>query len=300
MTVASVILPDSTPVSLESPYGYETVLERPGHFRSTVILSPINQRIQVLDYEASDLGAFAAELLRVANLNGYGKIWLKARRREEAGLNAVGFESEAYIPRYFKGEDAVIMAMYPRPERRIRPNLAEEEKALAEATAGPPKRTAPALPPGYVSSLFKVSDATDLASLYEQVFPTYPYPISDPAYLIRTAATHIAYRLIRNPQGLVVAAASAETNPAYQTAEMTDFAALPSERGKGLALSLLLNLEVDAQQRFGTQCFYTVARAAAPGMLRTFHHGGYVPSGTLVNNCSIAGGFETMLVFHKP
>jgi putative beta-lysine N-acetyltransferase len=287
-------------VSLESPYGHETVIEQSGQFRATVILSPINERIQVLEYHAQDLEAFSRELVRVANLNGYGKIWLKARQREEAGLNRAGFESEAHIPRFFKGEDAVIVAQYPRPERRVRSNHEEEVKALAEAISGLPKRIAPALPAGYESSLFKESDASDLARLYEEVFPTYPFPISDPAYLIKTARTHIAYRIIRDAEGRVVAAASAETNPAYRNAEMTDFAALPSQRGKGLALSLLLSLEEDARNRFGTECFYTIARAAAPGMLRTFHHAGYVYSGALVNNCSIAGGFETMLVFHRP
>src|SRR5690606_41371481 len=54
MAASSVILPDSTRVDLDSPYGFETPLEQPGRFKATLVLSPINQRIQVLNYQVDD------------------------------------------------------------------------------------------------------------------------------------------------------------------------------------------------------------------------------------------------------
>ncbi len=300
MTASTVILPDSTRLDLEQPYGHEIQMKQAGKFEATVVLSPINQRLHVLDFSGPDHAALVAELQRLALLNGFGKVWLKALASGERALVEAGFEIEARIPRYFKGEDAILLALFPLPERRLRPAEAEEEAALKKATNGPPKGSPPPLPEGYRTALFTAGDAPALTRLYAEVFPTYPFPITDPAYLIRTAETNIAYRLVWNAEEKLVAAASAETSPTNLNAEMTDFAALPSERGKGLALHLLFRLEDDARERFGTQCFYTIARAAAPGMVRTFHHAGYVHSGTLVNNCSIAGGFETMLVLHRP
>jgi len=300
MAKFEVILPDSSTLQLDSPYGHQVPMAQEGKFQANVVLSPINQRIQVKDHTAVDYGAFVEELARVALLNGYGKVWIKARASEEADLVGAGFEVEARIPGFFSGEDATLLALFPLPERRHRPKLADEEQALAKATSGPPRGSAPPLPEGYRTALFNPQDASALAALYGEVFPTYPFPITDPSYLIQTAESHVAYRLIWNEKGELVAAASAEANPDLHNAEMTDFAALPSERGKGLALRLLFQLHEDAKKRFGTECFYTIARAAAPGMLRTFHHAGYVYSGALVNNCSIAGGFETMLVFHRP
>jgi putative beta-lysine N-acetyltransferase len=193
------------------------------------------------------------------------------------------------------------MALFTDPVRRERPSRAEEETILAGAFAGPAgTKQVHDLPEGYRTALFTEGDAPALAALYKEVFPTYPYPIDDPAYLVETARSHIVYRLVWNQEGRLVAAASAETNPKLRNAEMTDFASLPSERGKGLAQYLLRVLEQDARDRFDIRCFYTIARALSFGILRTFHHAGYVLTGTLVNNCNIAGKFETMHLLCRP
>src|SRR5690606_29097927 len=101
MAAATVILPDTTPLALDSHYGHELVIEEEGAYKATVVLSPINQRIQVLAYQAPRPEAFAAELERLAKLNNYGKVWIKARRSEETQLVGAGFEVEARIPGFF-------------------------------------------------------------------------------------------------------------------------------------------------------------------------------------------------------
>lgn len=299
-TTTRVTLPARGVVDGASIYGYEHKIEVPGSYTCRVLLSPVNERLQVLSYDAADAAALRDALLELANLNDYGKVYIKVRGGDRAAFEAAGFAPEARIPRYFLGEEAWCMALYPRCERRARPNTADEERILAEATQGPADSRRRELPPGYSSTLFDAKDAPELAALYGEVFSTYPYPITDPAYLRETARDNVVYRLVRNAAGHVVAAASAETTPALRNAEMTDFASLPSERGKGLAQFLLAALEDDARARFGIECFFTVARASQPGMLKTFHKAGYLYSGALVNNCTIGGGFETMLVFYKP
>jgi putative beta-lysine N-acetyltransferase len=79
---------------------------------------------------------------------------------------------------------------------------------------------------------------------------------------------------------------------------MTDFATLPSQRGVGLAKHILAALEGDMAER-GIHNLYTIARARSAGMNRVFYNRGYAWTGTLVNNCHIAGQFEDMHVWCK-
>ena len=299
MTEWKVVLPDGSERELDQPYGVEAAIENPGLFRAKVILSPLNRRVQVKDYDAQDYSAMAAELRALATANGYGKVWVKARASEREELELAGFAYEAVIPGFYDGQDAVSMAIFAAEDRCERPHRMKEEEILAHACSGSPRDDFRPLPESHTSAIFTPGDAEDLAALYAEVFPTYPYPITEPEYLRKTAASHIIYRLVRNETGQLVAAASAEVMPELHNSEMTDFASLPSERGKGLAQFLLRMLEEDAKERFGVRHMYTIARALSFGMLRTFHNCGYLHSGTLVNNCNISGQFETMHVFYR-
>ena len=118
----------------------------------------------------------------------------------------------------------------------------------------------------------------------------------DPAYVEETMQSHVVYRLVRDSSGSLVAAASAETSLEHRNAEMTDFATLPSQRGLGLAQHLLAALEHDMADR-GIRSLYTIARARSAGMNRVFYNRGYELTGTLVNNCHIAGQLEDMHVW---
>jgi len=79
---------------------------------------------------------------------------------------------------------------------------------------------------------------------------------------------------------------------------MTDFATLPSERGKGLASILLNNLEEEARKR-GTEYFYTIARSRSFGMNKVFKRAGYEYTGKLINNCNMCGEIENMYIWCK-
>lgn len=272
------------------------VLDGPGYCLE-LIASDLNRRLQVKGGEVDDVEAAVAALGDRATASGYGKVFWKVRSGLAEPLEGAGFVREAVIPGFFAGDDAAVMGLFVDPERAQQPHLAEEEEILAGVTARPPAPEPKDLPPGYAESVAGPADADDLAGLYRQVFASYPYPIFDPAYLARTMASHIVYRLIRDGDGRLVAAASGEMMAEHHNAEMTDFATLPDQRGHGLALRLLAGLE-EAMEARGIGCRYTIARARSFGMNRVFHNRGYRFSGTLVNNCHISGDFEDMHVWH--
>jgi putative beta-lysine N-acetyltransferase len=311
----SVVLPDGAIHPLAEPYGHE-IHHAEKFFEVALILSPINLRVQVLSYEVQDpekgIPLLSVFLIGLAECNAFGKIWVKARSAHRLNFERAGFRFEGECLAFFAdATNSSFMAYYPLAERLQRPvasledrNILTAEKgtlaeAIALGTAGIKDRDFFALPKGYSSRLFAPEDAPILAALYDEIFPTYPYPINTPRYLVETAATHILYRLVFNEQGELVAAASAETDGENKNAEMTDFATLPSQRGYGLGQYLLQELEKDAARIYGIRTFYTIARIASVGVMRIFFKLGYQYKGTLTNNCTISGQFETMVLLQK-
>lgn len=267
-------------------------------YSADLIASELNQRLQVTAYQGPDLAGLAEALAARGETLGFGKVWLKARRADRAALEAAGFEQEATIGGYFGGEDAEVMARFLNPERRQRPALGDQLRILETVTSRPPDPSLSPLPEGYATARAVEGDAIELAELYRAVFASYPFPITDPGYLVDTIRSHVRYRILRDHDGRVVAAASAETVPEHGSAEMTDFATLPDQRGLGLAQHLLAGLE-ETMAREGVEHLFTIARARSTGMNRVFYNRGYVLTGTLVNNCHIAGRFEDMHVWSR-
>ena len=165
-----------------------------------------------------------------------------------------------------------------------------EEKAAGAAAALPdtPLTIRPA----------RESDVESLATVYQQVFESYPFPIHEPDYLLETMDSHVQYFGVFDDTQLV-AASSAEMDTTAQNAEMTDFATLPDYRGQGLALHLLETMEQHMRD-LGIKTGYTIARALSAGMNITFAKHGYHYGGTLTNNTNICGRIESMNVWYKP
>jgi len=267
-------------------------------FDAKILLSPLNQRIQVLDYESNNAESLVKTLENGASDADFGKVFLKAPVHERPEFEEAGMVAEATINGYFAGQPAVVMSLFLDDERMQRP-FAEEEESILAAIRSKPTTTQPTeTPDGHTMSRATTADADDLAGLYDRVFASYPFPITEPDYLASTMKSHVVYRIVRNEAGDIVAAASAEMDLERRNAEMTDFATLPETRGLGLAQLLLSALEHDMARR-GIGNLYTVARARSAGMNRVFFNNDYSWTGTLVNNCHIAGGFEDMHVWCK-
>jgi putative beta-lysine N-acetyltransferase len=265
-------------------------------FTVQMVVSDFNQRIQILDYQAREPGAMIRDLVAEAHRRGYGKIFLKAPVFDREELEDAGMVFEATIAGYFSGRPAVVMSLYLNDDRMERPFESEQDDILETIASHPPNPSVPDLPDGYQMAVAEAYDVGELASLYRTVFDSYPFPITDPDYLLSTMNSHVVYRIVRDAEGDVVAAASAETCRRYHNAEMTDFATLPSQRGLGLAQHILAALEEDMAV-CSIPNLYTVARARSVGMNRVFYNRGYSMTGTLVNNCHISGRFEDMHVW---
>ena len=275
----------------------DTVVRLSGDgWEAEVILSDHNRRLQVLSHGGPNLAGLVGGLRREAESHGFGKVFLKAMPLERPALEAAGMTAEATIWRYFRDADAVVMSLFLGPERLHRPFAEEEAEILEAVTARPPETEPRDLPVGYVEATATEADVADLARLYDRVFASYPFPITDSGYLEATMRSHVVYRIIRNASGEVVAAASAETDVEQGHAELTDFATRPDQRGHGLALRLLAGLEQEMGER-GIEGLYTIARARSFGMNRVFYNRGWEFTGTLVNNCHIAGRLEDMHVW---
>ena len=267
-------------------------------FAAEIIISELNGRIQVTGYRAGDPAALAVALERRAREAGVEKIFLKGRRDDQMAFEEGGMRAEAVIQGYYNGRAAVVMSRFLSDDRRQPAAAAEQDEILARIRERPADPSLAPMPAGYRLLRAAPDDASDLGSLYRQVFRSYPYPIEEPDYLVSTMESHVVYRIIRDRDGELVAAASAETDADRANAEMTDFATLPSQRGLGLAQHLLVALERDMEE-VEIPNLYTIARARSAGMNRVFYNHGYRLSGTLVNNCHIAGRFEDMHVWCK-
>jgi putative beta-lysine N-acetyltransferase len=267
-------------------------------FVAEVLLSQLNLRVQVRGYEGDSLDAMVAALSNAARQRGFSKVFLKAPLQDQAPLEDAGMAAEATIVGFYAGKPAVVMSLFLDSERQERPCLEEQEAILSAIQSRPRDSSVPQLPQGYRMTIADAGDAEELAGLYSGVFESYPYPIDQPEYLVTTMESHVVYRIIRDGDGVLVAAASAETELEHRNAEMTDFATLPNQRGLGLAQHILAELEKDMEVR-SIPNLYTIARARSAGMNRVFYNRGYSLTGTLVNNCHISGQFEDMHVWCK-
>jgi putative beta-lysine N-acetyltransferase len=141
------------------------------------------------------------------------------------------------------------------------------------------------------------SDIDKMAAIYRTVFPTYPFPIYDPSYLLETMHSHVVY-FGAEAEGELVALSSAEIDTSANNVEMTDFAALLKWQRNSLSGHLLLRME-EEMKRQGIKTAYTIARAMSPGINITFSKLGYTYGGRLINNTNISAHIESMNVWYK-
>ncbi len=259
---------------------------------------PDSDRIYLMKLAPADTGTIIEQLNELAHERQYSKIFCKVPSDQVTRFQAADYQQEALIPNFYQGQqDMAFMSRFVQPERgqlttaqqaRIDKvlNIAKQ-KAEIPTTSPSPEHLRP----------LTTTDAPTLARLYDRVFPSYPFPITNPQYLRDTMATHIHYFGVFENRELI-SASSAETDAAEANAEMTDFATLPDHRGQGLALHLLSRMEHDLRD-YGFQTLYTIARAVSASMNVTFARAGYQFAGTLVHNTQISGSIESMNVWYR-
>jgi len=257
-----------------------------------------NCRIYLMNIGNADPVTLTPKLIALAQENRYSKIFAIVPSSQSSPFIAIGFQQEARIPFfYFGSEEARFLGYYLNTSRRQEQHAKELDNVLRIALARQKESTIKPLFNEYRVRQCVPDDVESMAELYRTVFPTYPFPISDPRYLRHTMKTHVKYFGI-DVYGQLVALSSAEMDQKSRYAEMTDFATLTEWRGHGFACHLLRQME-RTMKSSGIQLAYTIARAVSPGMNITFAKLGYVFSGRLINNTNISGRIESMNVWYK-
>lgn len=266
---------------------------------------PDSDRIYLMDPGSADHSELAPALVKLAQQQGYSKIFAKVPAGALNPWETAGFKTEARVPGFFGGaDDGLFLGLFLDPARAESAQAQEIEDILNIAQNKTPRASEPLsdaskyeLPPD--SELFECSseDTQEMALLYGEVFPSYPFPIQDAGYLQKVMKEDTVFFGIRQ-KGKLVALNSAEQYPAHRNAEMTDFATLPEARGQSLARILLQHAENHIRVQ-GFRTAYTIARAISPGMNITFANNDYRFGGTLINNTQISGQIESMNIWYK-
>lgn len=259
---------------------------------------PHSNRIYLIKLGKQDLPEIVEQLDILARKHGYTKLFAKVPECSKTPFLNAGYKEEARIPLFYnKEKDACFLAKYLDRSRSELANRDEITKILDLAKSKAEKKKES--PISINSTLIRcgTEHIAQMVEIYRKVFPSYPFPIHDPEYIRKTMGENLIYfGILENDK--LIALSSAEMDQDGANAEMTDFATLPEQRGKGLAGILLREME-EEMQRLGIQTAYTMARAISAGMNIIFSQNDYQFAGTLINNTQISGSIESMNVWYK-
>lgn len=257
-----------------------------------------NDRIYVMRLAKEDVPHILHRIHDLARENSYSKIFVKVPGDALDAFLKAGYGIEAYVPGFFNGrEGGYFMAKYTDWTRSVDRRARLLESVLAEARALSSRFKVPGIRDSFTFHVAGPDDARELARLYHRTFSTYPFPIMEAGYIRRTMEENVRYYCMK-AKGLIVGAASAETEPESKTVEMTDFATLEGHQGKGMSAYLLQRME-ENMAREGLKLSYTIARATSYPINKVFSRAGYAYGGRLINNTNICGTYESMNVWYK-
>lgn len=275
-------------------YGVEHTISGEG-FHATLFLDQYNQRIKIVEYEASDIERLVLKVRYLAEANGFDKIICMASRRDWQQFLRYGYVLEAVLKYYLNGEDAFVVSKFRSQDRLTSSSLMEEILLIEKVMAHPRPPHHLVAPEGFDFRLARRDDIPELIALYQSIFETYPSPLIHASYLEAVFQKDTMFAVCTRG-GEIVSAASAELQPHLRAAELTDCATKPSARGLGLISRILAQLEHEIGER-GYICAYTMARSRSYGMNNVFYRLGYEFLGRLVNNCDIYGAYEDMNIW---
>lgn len=257
-----------------------------------------NNRIYLMSLDFSDLPTIIDHLDRLANEEGYTKIIAKVPAYAKEIFENSGYFQEATIPQFYIDKEACyFFSKYLDCNRRIDSYKENCIQVLKKAKCKEAIKKIIPLDEHFCCRRANEEDVEDMALVYQQVFKSYPFPIQDKNYLLKTMKENVIYFGIWNKKQLV-ALSSIEVAKDNANAEMTDFATVEDCRGKGYACYLLDEMEKKLHS-MGIYTAYTIARAKSYGMNITFSKQGYTFAGTLTNNTNIAGHIESMNIWYK-
>jgi putative beta-lysine N-acetyltransferase len=257
----------------------------------------LNNRIYLIKLGSKDCPEILDSLRQLALESGYSKIFCKVPEWAAPYFFADGYLTEAMIPGFYQGTvGAFFLSKYLDSDRLL--NLETSSLvALGELLKRPHSKG------GYThAKTIKINrldnyDVEQITDLYKKVFLSYPFPIHDPGYILKTMHNDVHYFGIRK-KGKLIAIASAEMDMKGANAEMTDFATDPDFRGQKLGQLLLEKMEKE-MEAMQIKTLYTIARLKSIPMNKVFLNHDYLYAGTLLSNTNISGNIESMNVYYK-
>lgn len=257
-----------------------------------------NNRVYVMRLASEDIPDIIRYADNLAQKEGYTKIFVKVPESSVETFADDGYVTEATVPFFYNGEEsAVFMGKYLDPVRKEVRDDTVAANVLSDAFSHVGERPVHGLPDGFSLMHAHAGDAADIAGLYQTIFSTYPFPITDPAFIRESMQNTTRYFIIRKSH-LLAAVASCEIDVANRNIEVTDFATAPLFRGRGFA-SLLLQAMESGMKKEGIGLAFTICRATFGPINTVFAGAGYQFGGQLPNNTNICGSIESMNVWYK-
>ncbi len=257
-----------------------------------------NDRIYLMKLDKRDIKEIFTLLSEMAIDNKYSKIICKVPKNLAPLFFAEGFLLEAFIPQFYNNEtDVFFVSKFLNSDRLL---YVEKERLLDLSTLHSSKLKSKGTKKkgtNYVVRLLNKSDVEQITTIYRNVFETYPFPIHNPGYILKTMDQNVQYYGVEK-NGKLAALSSAEIDPKGENAEMTDFATDLEHTGNNLS-TLLLNKMEKAMKNQGITTLYTIARLNSISMNKTFYRNAYEYSGTLIKNTNISGKIESMNIYYK-
>ncbi len=266
--------------------------------RSTIQHGPHNDRVYLMHLETADVPDIIQAMDELARTKGYTKIIARVPSGGGEVFESAGYIREAVVAGYFKnGEDLFFVSRYLSETRQqeVAPEDVARHLALIRNRAAGDRRSWGA--DSLMVEPCHRADAEEMAGAFRTVFPSYPFPVTDPAYLVPTMKGHTRYFCLRK-EGQIAAMAGCEMDMDNLCVEMTDFAVLPRWRGRRFASCLLEAMERE-MTKLGMRIAFTIARTLSPAISLTFNDAGYLLGGKLTNNTQISGGIESMWVWYR-
>lgn len=261
----------------------------------------LNKRVYLMKLDSTDCpSTIIQDINKLARENKYTKIFCKIPASAAPLFFANGFLPEAQIPAFYNNEEAAFfVSKFLSSDRLLEietDRLSDLSKLLNEQKSMS-KEAKSTSTEGITLRRLDKADYEQITEIYREVFVTYPFPIYNPGFILKSIKDGTQY-YGAEIEGKLVALASAEIDKKGKNAEMTDFATLPQFRGRSLAVLLLGEIE-KAMKKQGITTLYTIARLNSVGMNKTFLKMNYCYSGTLIKNTHIAGKIESMNVLYK-
>lgn len=262
-----------------------------------LVIDYFNKRIKVVNYGGPNYKDMAKRIDYITKENDFDKVFIKATSDDWEEFMAFGYILEGIFKHYYNGEHGYCVSKFYTSERRDSDTIEKENEIIEKLFDYEQNEDEVVLDGDYEIKIATKEDISEIVSLYDKVFQTYPVPLNNSKYVETLMDNDVLFMYIKY-KGDVVSSASADIDFLHMNAEITDCATNPDYRGQGFMSIIINHLEEEMKSR-NIVGLYSIARAISFGMNKVFKKQGYSYTGRLINNCNICGKLEDMNLWVK-